>query len=123
LVASKETFLRTIKRNLAGLLALLAMSSVSASPAMAEGLASEGKSLGGLSDKQCVKKVDRVIRRERSNPGFERVIKGKFSRIVVYDDGTVDFACFPDQVIIKVYFNNAGNRRAKADLKNFLRNF
>ena len=97
---------------------------LSVGAAFAEGIASQGKSLGGLSDRQCVRKVDRVIAQERRNtPTYIRTVRAEFTRRVFYEDGSVDFACFPNQVIVIVYFTNAGERRAERDLRNFLRAF
>ena len=97
---------------------------VGMSAALAAGIASEGKSLGGMSDRQCLVRVDGVIADERrAAPNLLAVVGGDFTRRVIYDDGTVDFACFPNQVVIIVFFSNAGNVQAEADLENFLRNF
>ncbi len=94
------------------------------SSAMAAGIASEGKSLGGLSDRQCLSKVDRVVAAEqRAADNLRRVVRGSFTRRMIFSDGSVDFACFPNQVVIIVYFSNAGNQTAEKDLRNFLRNF
>ena len=96
---------------------------LAAGSARAEGIASEGKWLGGLSDRQCVRKVDRVIRAERDSPNFLRVVRAPFTRRVFYTDGSVDFICFRDVVVVSVYFLDAGRRHAKRDLRNFLRAF
>ena len=92
----------------------------SASLAAAEGIASEGLSLGGASDRECLRRVDEIAALERSSSDYLRVVKGKFTRSIVYSNGSVDFACFPNQVVIFVYFSDAGNARAEADLQNFL---
>lgn len=109
---------------IATLVAGFSIMAVAAGTAWAEGIASQGKSLGGISDRECVRKVDRVIASEHDNSdNLSRVVVAEFTRRVFYSDGTVDFACFPNLVVITVYFNNAGERRAEADLRNFLKAF
>lgn len=115
--------MRYIGSCLAAALVGVAVLASTVGSAWAEGIASEAKSLGGLSDRQCIRKVDRVIREERDSPTFRRVVRAPFTRRVFYSDGSVDFACFPDHVVVIVYFVNAGERQAKQDLENFLRAF
>lgn len=91
--------------------------------ASAEGIASQGITTGGASDRSCLVRADQIIAQERGSPNFRRVVRGRLTRRAIYTDGSVDFACFPNQVVITVYFSNAGNARAEADLRNFLRAF
>ena len=91
--------------------------------ASAEGVASEAKSLGGLSDRACLSRVDQVVDAERRASTFLRVVSGQFTRIILFSDGSVSFACFPDQVVVVVYFSNAGNAQAERDLNAFLNQF
>ena len=111
----KGTWIRTVAIGIAFL--------ASSGLARAEGIASQGVSLGGASDRECLRRVDEVVADERGSPDYLRVVKGRFTRSVVYTNGSVDFACFPDQVVIFVYFSDAGNAKAEADLENFLNAF
>jgi len=118
--------LRTIKlfRFLAIVTTVSSIIGTLSSPAIAGGLAADAKLLGGLTDRQCLQKVDRVIANEqRSSNNLIEIVRGSYSRKLIYDDGSVDFSCTPNLVNITVYFNNAGNNRARADLGNFLREF
>ncbi|MFY0614855.1 MAG: hypothetical protein JXQ99_25225 [Hyphomicrobiaceae bacterium] len=112
------TYVRS--RFIAGIVAITVFASLVGS-AFAERIATQGRSLGGLSDRQCVRKVDRIIERERQSPNYVRTVRADFTRRVFYEDGSVDFACFPDQVVVIVYFVNAGERRAERDLRRFLK--
>ena len=113
-----------MRKHVTTAIAGIAMTAILATSSWAEGIASQAKSLRGLSDRQCVRKVDRVIDREHQNaPHLRRVVVAEFTRRVVYNDGTVDFACFPNLVVVTVYFSNAGERRAERDLRNFLKAF
>lgn len=87
----------------------------------AEAIASDRTSLGGLSDDQCVRKVDGIINREAAaSSEYMYVVRGEYTRRIFYTDGSVDFACFMDEVVILVYFNNAGDQLAQEELDFFL---
>jgi hypothetical protein len=88
-----------------------------------EGIASEGKSLASLTDDQCVAKAAKVLQEEKKAANFKRSIEGDYTVRMVYSDGTVDFACFPGQIVVTVYFSNSDNAHAKKDVNRFLASF
>ena len=89
-----------------------------------EGLASNAKYLDSLSDVECLGVVDQIIEEEeRGASAFERAVSGPFTRKAFYTDGSVDFVCLPNQVMIIVYFNNSGAAHAQQDLDDFLGRF
>ena len=113
-----------MSKHVTTMIASIAITAIVAGSAWAEGIASQAKTLGGLSDRQCVRKVDRVIDREHQNsPNLRRVVVAEFTRRVFYSDGSVDFSCLPNLVVVTVYFTNAGERQAERDLRKFLRAF
>jgi hypothetical protein len=88
------------------------------------GIASDSKALGGLSDDQCVKKVDEVIANKQKNAtNFKRLVEGDFTRKMIFDGSNVDLACFDNLVVVVVYFNDAGKDNANQELQSFLKEF
>ena len=72
----------------------------------------------------AVARVNGVIAQERSRaPHLLRVVANSFTKRMIYSDGSVTFACFPDQVVVIVYFTRGGNAQAEKDLRRFLRAF
>ncbi len=104
-------------------IACIAMITVSATPALAAGIASEGKSLGTQTDTQCMAKVNKILSDEKGDSNFKSFVTGKLTLRMIYGDGTVDFACFPGQVVVTVYFRDQPNARAEKDVQNFLAAF
>ena len=83
----------TVSRAVPATIASLAFF-VFATAASAEGIASESKSLGSLTDDQCVAKAAKVLQQERSHSNFKRSIEGDYTvltRLDYFGEDTTEY--------------------------------